>query len=104
MFMNKNQIDSQLAQPTNTFLATYIWIDSTGQLIRSKMRTFDFEPLTLSDYPWWDSTEPFLDSYINTDVVLEPVKLFNDPFFTSGGKNRLVLCEAYYHNKTPKSS
>ena len=89
---------SKLEQPKNLSLASYIWIDSSGVSIRFKTRTFEFDPNEPNDLPWWDCAEAFLESYINTDVFLEPVKLFNDPFY-AGKNNKLVLCETYDYDK-----
>lgn len=51
----------------------------------------------------WDCAEAWAESYINTDVFLEPVKFFNDPFY-AGKNNKLVLCESYCHDKSVASS
>ena len=90
-----NRFDS-LSQPKNYYLATYLWIDSSGKCIRLKTRTLDtdeHELIQLSSLPWWDSAE------CDTDRYLEPVRIFNDPFYPNGN-NKLVLCETYNHDKT----
>ena len=51
----------------------------------------------------WDCAEAWAESYINTDVFLEPVKFFNDPFY-AGKNNKLVLCESYCHDKSVASN
>ena len=104
---NSSRFDA-LPQPDNLYLATYLWIDSSGQCIRLKTRTLevpekqkqkqphtrhhqdtdhvkgdemeendddDEDYISLRDLPWWDSAE------CDTDRYLEPVRLFNDPFY-----------------------
>ena len=82
----------------------YIWIDGTGEYLRSKTKTLNFEPKSPSDCPVWnfDGSSTGQSSGDNSDVYLHPVALFNDPF--RGGKNKLLLCETYASNHTPTRS
>jgi len=83
--------------------AEYVWIDGTNGL-RSKTKTLDSVPLSVDDLPEWNfdgsSTEqaPGHDS----DVLLQPVAIFNDPF--RGGDNKLVLCETYNPDGSPNKT
>lgn len=90
-----------LPQPENKILATYVWIDGSGQNLRSKTMTIDFIAKEPSQLPWWNfdgsSTEQAEGS--NSDVYLKPVAIFNDPFLR--GTNILVMCETYKYDKTP---
>ena len=90
-----------LPQPDNKVLCTYIWIDGTGENLRSKTMTVDFEPKQAKELPWWNfdgsSTEQAVGS--NSDVYLKPVAIFSDPFLR--GKNKLILAETYKYDKTP---
>jgi len=82
--------------------AMYVWIDGSGETMRSKSRTLDFPPNKPSDCPIWNfdgsSTGQAADQQ-NSDVYLHPIALFKDPFRT--GNNKLVLCECYDHEEKP---
>lgn len=79
--------------------AMYIWIDGTGETLRSKTRTLDKEPLTPEDCPEWnfDGSSTGQASGENSDIYLKPVAIFKDPFRL--GRNKLVLCECLDHVK-----
>ena len=90
-----------LPQPDDKILATYIWIDGTGENLRSKTMTIDFEPKEASQLPWWnfDGSSTGQAEGSNSDVYLKPVAIFRDPFLR--GSNKLVMCETYKYDKTP---
>jgi glutamine synthetase len=90
-----------LPQPDNKTLATYIWIDGSGENLRSKTMTLDFIPKECSQLPWWnfDGSSTNQAEGSNSDVYLKPVAIFNDPFLQ--GNNKLILCETYKYDKTP---
>uniref|UniRef100_A0A915E8F6 glutamine synthetase n=1 Tax=Ditylenchus dipsaci TaxID=166011 RepID=A0A915E8F6_9BILA len=75
--------------------ATYVWIDVTGQSLRSKTRTLPEAPQTIHDYPVWNHgwRHDWTDQGVFYENILKPVAHFPDPFL--GGQNRLVLCEEY---------
>ena len=120
---NKSQAAKRfddLPQPNDLFLATYVWIDSF-KLIRLKTRTFDYVPIRPTDLPIWDSVSMHAETYVieiflyfvfvklfkeflypfkmNSDISLDPVRIFNDQFYPNG-RNKLVLCETYKYDKT----
>lgn len=90
-----------LEQPDDRVLATYIWIDGTGENLRSKTMTIDFEPKEPAQLPWWnfDGSSTGQAEGSNSDVYLKPVAIFRDPFLR--GKNKLILAETYKYDKTP---
>jgi len=91
----------QLPQPDDKTLATYVWIDGSGENLRSKTMTVDFIPKEPSQLPWWnfDGSSTGQAEGSNSDVYLKPVAIFNDPFLQ--GNNKLVMCEAFKYDKTP---
>lgn len=91
----------ELEQPEDKILATYVWIDGTGENLRSKTMTIDFEPTDINQLSWWnfDGSSTAQAEGSNSDVFLKPVAIFKDPFLL--GKNKIVLCETYTYDKRP---
>ncbi|XP_056587689.1 glutamine synthetase-like [Triplophysa dalaica] len=83
---------------------TYVWIDGSGEGLRSKSRTMDSEPNSIADLPEWEfdgsSTGQAVGS--NSDMLLIPVSMFRDPFLLD--PNKLVLCEVVKHTREPAES
>jgi len=81
--------------------ALYIWIDGTGEGLRSKTKTLDKSPKSVEDLPIWnyDGSSTYQAEGQNSDTYLQPVKIYPDPF--RGGKNIMVMCETYKYNKEP---
>jgi glutamine synthetase len=107
-----------LPQPENKVMATYIWVDGTGENLRGKLqplfnfifnrpfqigktRTVDHEPKSPCDLPWWnfDGSSTGQADGVNSDIYLKPVAIYNDPFML--GSNKLVMCETFKYNKEP---
>ncbi|XP_015914705.1 glutamine synthetase isoform X2 [Parasteatoda tepidariorum] len=93
-----------LPQPEGKVQCTYVWIDGTGENVRSKTKTLDFVPKSPSELPIWDydGSSTYQAEGSNSDVYLYPVAIYKDPF--RGGNNKLVLCETYRFNKQPTES
>lgn len=107
--------------------AMYIWIDGTGEGLRCKTRTLDYEPKSiegehphnswhtlnhhlvnpteckylLSDLPEWnfDGSSTYQAEGSNSDMYLIPAAMFRDPFRKD--PNKLVLCEVLKYNGKP---
>eukprot|EP00092_Neocalanus_flemingeri_P026114 GFUD01028301.1.p1 GENE.GFUD01028301.1~~GFUD01028301.1.p1 ORF type:complete len:391 (-),score=76.51 GFUD01028301.1:109-1197(-) len=99
---NKAVLDKYLTLPQGSRVqATYIWIDGTGQGIRSKTKSLETKPGKIEDLPIWnyDGSSCHQAEGSNSDTYLHPVKMYPCPF--RRGDNLLVLCEAYRYNKEP---
>jgi len=90
-----------LPQPEQKVQCTYVWIDGTGEQLRSKTKTVGFVPKHPKELPSWnyDGSCAYQAEGSNTDVYLQPVALYKDPF--RGGQNKIVLCETFKYNKKP---
>jgi len=98
---NKEVLDRylRLPIPDNKCQAMYVWIDGTGESLRSKTRTLDFVPKDVSELPIWnfDGSSTGQAEGSNSDVYLHAKAMYPDPF--RGGNNKLILCETYKYNK-----
>jgi glutamine synthetase len=84
---------------TDVTLATYIWIDGTGEFLRSKTKTVYGLIKSLDDLPEWnyDGSSTYQAEGSNSDVYLKPVAIYKDPF--QKDHHKLVMCETFKYNK-----
>ncbi|RCN36044.1 glutamine synthetase, beta-grasp domain protein, partial [Ancylostoma caninum] len=101
-------VDTNMGIPLvgNKILATYVWVDGTGENLREKTRTLDGDPGAAENYPRWSfdgsSTYQALKGE-DSDMILKPAAIYPDPFF--GGNHKLVLCEVLdAHEKPAKTN
>jgi len=102
---NKAVLSKFLSLPQgNRVQATYVWIDGTGQGLRSKTKTLDVKPSKVDEIPTWnyDGSSCYQADGSNSDVYLRPVKMYPCPF--RRGDNILVLCETYNYQDEPSLS
>ncbi|XP_070532731.1 glutamine synthetase-like [Ptychodera flava] len=101
-YTNKEVLHRYMQLPTHgNVQCMYIWIDGTGEGLRCKTRTVDFEPKAPEELPVWnyDGSSTGQAEGSNSDMYLHPVALFDDPFRLR--PNKLVLCETYKYDKRP---
>merc|ERR1712055_225744 len=99
---NKTVLDRYLSLPQgNRVQALYIWIDGTGEGLRSKTKTLEKKPKSVSELPIWnyDGSSTYQAEGSNSDTYLHPVKMYPDPF--RRGDNIIVMCDTYKYNKEP---
>jgi len=99
---NKVVLDRYRELPQGSMVqALYIWIDGTGEGLRSKTKTLDKKPANVKELPIWnyDGSSTYQAEGSNSDTYLHPVKMYPDPF--RRGDNIMVLCETYKYNKEP---
>lgn len=80
-------------------IAEYVWIDGSGQTMRSKCKTLPGLVSAVEDLPDWDydGSSCYQASTENSEVVMRPVAVFRDPF--RKGNHILVLTETYKRDK-----
>jgi len=101
-YTNKAVLDRYLALPQGERIcATYVWIDGSGEGMRSKVKCLDSKPTKVEDLPMWnyDGSSCYQASGENSDVYLKPVKMYPCPF--TKGDNILVMCDTYNFNDEP---
>ena len=79
----------------------YVWVDKNLNY-RSKCKVMDNEINELSDVPMWNfdgSSTNQNRKKENTEVILKPIEIFNDPF--RGNQHKMVLCECFHDKDMP---
>lgn len=80
---------------------SYVWIDGTGEYLRSKTKTFDYCPSSHQEIPTWtiDGRATQMTGTKDSDIFICPVAMYSDP--TRRGNSKLVLCDTYHHDHKP---
>jgi len=102
MTNNKTILNKYLSLPQNGRVqALYIWIDGSGEGLRSKTKTLDSVPKSIEELPIWnyDGSSTYQAEGSNSDTYLHPVKMYPDPFRM--GENVMVMCETYKYDNSP---
>ena len=100
--LNQSVLNKYMDLETHGYvMVQYVWIDGSGQHLRCKTKTLDFEPTVPAHVPIWnfDGSSTGQAAGENSDTYLHPIRLFKDPF--RRGKNKIALCETYRHDHKP---
>lgn len=92
---------TNLSLPKHKIFATYVWIDGSGIVMRSKDRILREVPCDLDNFPKWsfDGSSTGQAKTNDSDILLMPSAVYNDPFRKS--PHVIVLCETYHDDGTP---
>ena len=99
---------NDLAFPTDTILAEYVWVDAKGET-RSKTRTLPASKAEkVETLPKWNFDGSSTDQAPGDDseVILRPCRIFKDPFRprSDGVDNILVMCDTWTPSGEPLPS
>jgi len=85
-------------------IVEYVWIGGSGQDIRSKSKTFEKQIERVGDLDEWnyDGSSTYQANTESSEILLQPVALFDDPF--RGEPNKIALCETYDIHGKPTNS
>jgi glutamine synthetase len=91
----------ELPQPEDRVQAEYVWIGGSGQDLRSKTRTLEFNPKSPEELPEWnyDGSSTGQAPGHNSEVIIKARAIFKDPF--RRGNNIIVMCDTYEPNGKP---
>ena len=99
--VTKSTFDYQSLDQRGNTIVEYVWLGGTGNDLRCKAKTFDRPINSVDDLEEWnyDGSSTWQASTENSEVLIRPVALFNDPF--RGAPNKIVLCETYHVDGKP---
>ena len=82
----------------HTVILEYIWLDGRGEL-RSKYKTVYVEdPQDFELEQWnYDGSSTYQAETGNSEIILNPVQRYKNPFFESSCISYLVLCDTYHN-------
>ena len=90
---NKNTND------TRALILEYVWLDGKMNL-RSKYKTIKINDNDLNIDQWkYDGKLTYQIENDDSEVILNPVAFYNNPFFEKG-QSLLVLCDTFYEKNT----
>ena len=85
-------------------LATYMWMNGTGENMRGKNRTLPSVPRGLDELPTWNfnGSSTGQSDGSDSDAYIRPVSVFKDPFLA--GDNVLVMCDTLNSDGLPTAT
>jgi glutamine synthetase len=100
---NINNTFNKLSQNGMT-IVEYVWIGGSGNDLRSKCKTVKGEVTNVNQLGEWnyDGSSTGQAPTQNSELLMRPVVLFNDPF--RGVPNKICLCDTYHVDGTPTNT
>jgi len=85
-------------------LIEYVWLGGSAWDLRGKTRVLSKPVEKLEDISEWnfDGSSTELATTENSEILLKPVRMINDPF--RGQPHKIVLCDTYFPDGRPTSS
>jgi glutamine synthetase len=85
-------------------IVEYVWIGGNGDDLRSKCKTIKGDITRVEQLSEWnyDGSSTCQATTENSEVLMRPVALFNDPFRKNG--NKIALCDTYHIDGTPTNT
>jgi glutamine synthetase len=85
-------------------IVEYVWIGGYGDDLRSKSKTYDKPINSIDDLGEWnyDGSSTHQAETNNSEVLIRPIALFDDPFNLK--PNKICLCETFYSDGTPTNT
>ena len=85
-------------------MVEYVWIGGLGDDLRSKSKTYTKPIYSIEDLDEWnyDGSSTRQATTNDSEVLIRPVAIFDDPFTLR--PNKICLCETYYNDGTPTNT
>ena len=103
--LNKgNNFDFLALDQNGKCIVEYVWIGGSGEDLRSKPKTYNKVINSIEDLDEWnyDGSSTRQAETNNSEVLIRPIALFDDPFTLK--PNKICLCETYHTDGSPTNT
>ncbi len=100
----RNPFDFNSLDQKDQVIVEYVWLGGTGHDLRSKCKTYSHEITSVDQLDEWnyDGSSTWQAPTHNSEVLIRPVCLFDDPF--RGKPNKIVMCDTYHVGGKPTNT